>query len=150
MTEHSPDLAAPAPRTKVGELGYAPMDQIHAQFDALLEECKRPDKRDWVVLLAEIDAHMRSHFETEDQWMKETEFPPRDCHIDEHAAVLKSSSEVLALARAGDLFHAEPFVTELARWFPAHADYLDSALAVWMFKRLHGGRPVVLHRNPAS
>jgi hemerythrin len=78
--------------------------------------------------------------------MRETEFPARDCHTDEHAAVMKSVEEVLALARAGDTAQIRPLAKELARWFPGHADYLDSALAHWMFKRSHGGKPVVLRR----
>lgn len=41
------------------------------------------------------------------------------------------------------------FSDELARWFPGHADYLDSALAAWMGERHHGGRPVVLRRGAA-
>ncbi|HVZ46546.1 MAG TPA: hypothetical protein VHA82_22255 [Ramlibacter sp.] len=82
--------------------------------------------------------------------MSETDFPPRDCHIDEHAAVLKSSAEVLELARSGDVRHAPSFVAELARWFPGHADYLDSALAAWMCKRQFGGKPVVFHKPRAE
>jgi hemerythrin len=39
------------------------------------------------------------------------------------------------------------FLQELARWFPGHADYLDSALAAWMCKRQFGGKPVVLQRS---
>jgi hemerythrin len=79
--------------------------------------------------------------------MRETGFPRRDCHIDEHAAVLRSSAEVLALARAGDCRAAPSFVAELARWFPGHADYLDLALAAWLCKRQYGGKRVVVHRR---
>jgi hemerythrin len=82
--------------------------------------------------------------------MRETDFPARDCHIDEHAAVLKSSGEVLALALNGNTSEPRRFVEELARWFPGHATYLDSALAAWMCKRQYGGKPVVLHRQPAA
>ena len=41
------------------------------------------------------------------------------------------------------------FAAELERWFPGHADYLDSALAAWMCKRQFGGKPVVLHARKA-
>jgi len=36
------------------------------------------------------------------------------------------------------------------KWFPGHATHLDSALAQWMFKREHGGKPVVFRRQAAS
>jgi hemerythrin len=142
--KHAPD--APPAADFAAELGYAPMDRIHAEFEALLLRARTARADEWVSLLSEIDAHLRSHFEAEDGWMVETEFPPRDCHMDEHAAVLKSSAEVLELARQGDVGPAPSFVASLADWFPGHAAYLDSALAAWMCKRQFGGRPVVLHR----
>jgi hemerythrin len=142
--KHDPD--APAASQVAPPLGYEPMDTLHVEFDELLTLANSPGEHDWPALLGRIDAHLRQHFEAEDRWMSETDFPPRDCHMDEHAAVLKSSGEVLALAVQGDTSHAKRFVEELARWFPGHADYLDSALAAWMCKRQFGGRPVVLHR----
>lgn len=142
--KHHPD--APAPSTRVAHLGFAAMDRIHDEFDDLLAQAMNVEPSSWVSVLSAIDAHLREHFEAEDRWMTETDFPPRGCHMGEHAAVLQSSREVLAAARAGEFGQAREFVEELVRWFPGHADYLDSALAVWMCKRHFGGRPVVLHR----
>ena len=79
--------------------------------------------------------------------MTETGFPPRQCHIDEHAAVLRSADEVLALAEQGQLGPIRGFAAALVDWFPGHADYLDAALAHWMCKRQHGGKPVVVRRG---
>jgi hemerythrin len=146
--KHDPD--APAAAARAAELGYAPMDDIHAELDELLQRASGPGPHDWVPLLTRIDSHLRSHFEAEDRWMRETDFPPRDCHIDEHAKVLHSSGEVLSLAREGNVAPAPSFIAALADWFPGHADYLDSALAAWMCKRQFGGKPVVLHRGLAA
>lgn len=80
--------------------------------------------------------------------MQGTGFPAADCHIDEHEAVLKSVREVRqALADGTDAELARDLARELVRWFPGHADYLDSALSQWMVKRQHGGAPVVLRRG---
>lgn len=128
-------------------LGFPQMDLIHEELYELLKRSRAPGKIDWLQLLGEIDKHLRSHFSEEDRWMLETEFPSRECHMNEHADVLLSSSQVLELARQGDLRHAAGFVAELSTWFPAHADYLDSALAAWMCKLRYGGKPVVLHRT---
>ncbi|WP_342593214.1 bacteriohemerythrin [Ramlibacter agri] len=148
MNELKHDPQAPAGADRANDLGYAPMDKVHAEFDELLQRAATVQAAaEWPPLLREIDAHLHQHFEAEDRWMRETDFPPRDCHIDEHAAVLKSSGEVLALAEQGNVNPAPSFVAELARWFPGHADYLDSALAAWMCKRTFGGKPVVLHRK---
>jgi len=125
------------------------MDLIHSELDALLRSAREVQfDSEWLEVLEAIDAHLRSHFETEDAWMRETEFPPRECHIDEHSAVLRSSAEVLDLARGGDVGQAPGFTAELESWFPGHASFLDSALAAWMCKLAFGGKPVVLHRRP--
>lgn len=141
------DIAPPAP-TRVSALGHGPMDRIHAEFDELLARASPAFTGNWAQLLGEIDAHLRAHFEAEDLWMRETDFPPRECHMGEHAAVLRSSQEVLALACKGDFRAAPSFLAELARWFPGHADHLDSALAAWLCKRQYGGKPIVIHRTP--
>ncbi|MDQ2765147.1 MAG: hypothetical protein M3Y22_17220 [Pseudomonadota bacterium] len=69
--------------------------------------------------------------------------------MNEHAAVLRSATAVEPLVAAGQPAVGRAFVAELARWFPGHANYLDSALAAWMCKRQFGARPVVLHRGMA-
>ena len=79
--------------------------------------------------------------------MTATGFPGAQCHIDEHAAVLKSVEEVHALVQSGRYDIGRDLAGELARWFPSHADHLDSALAHWMVKRRTGGAPVVVRRN---
>ena len=122
------------------------MDSIHAEFDQLLSQALDGDA-DWLSLLTAVDSHLQDHFTKEDLWMNETQFPARDCHIAEHAAVLRSSSEVLALAREGNFVDARSLIEALADWFPGHADFMDSALAAWMCKRRYGGKPVVLHRE---
>jgi len=57
--------------------------------------------------------------------------------------------QVLDLVAQGNLAIGRDFAAELERWFPGHADYLDSALAAWMCKRQFGGKPVVLHARKA-
>ncbi len=131
-------------------LGHAPMDATHREFVELVGALQRePDER-LPALLAEFEAHARRHFADEDRWMRETDFPPRDCHIDEHAAVLRSVEQVRALAAAGDLSEVRRLADALAGWFPGHADWLDSALAHWLCKRAYGGKPVVVRRDLAG
>ena len=69
---------------------------------------------------------------------------------DEHAAVMRSVAEVRERVAQGDIAVGRSLAQELARWFPGHADYLDSALAAWMCKRQFGGKPVVLQRKKAA
>lgn len=133
-------------------LGYQPMDAVHEEFyDVTLGLLACTDETAAAALQAFAE-HAQSHFDQEDEWMRSTAFPPRDCHIDEHAAVLKSVHEVTAQVASGeagaDLVHS--LGRELFAWFPGHADYLDSALAAWMTKQTMGGKPIVIRRNAAS
>lgn len=64
----------------------------------------------------------------------------------EHAAVLASIRGVRGRVTSGETEIARRLAHELAAWFPAHADYLDSALAQWMVKHQFGGAPIVLRR----
>ncbi len=79
--------------------------------------------------------------------MRSTDFPALQCHADEHDAVMKSVREVQAVVAQGNCGEARSLARALADWFPGHADYMDSALAQWMSKKLFGGAPVVLRRN---
>jgi hemerythrin-like metal-binding protein len=129
-------------------LGHGPIDATHREFVALVGALQSaPDER-LGALLDALDAHARRHFGDEDRWMRETDFPPRDCHIDEHAAVLRSIGEVREhVAATGDPSEARRLADALAGWFPGHADWLDSALAHWLCKRAYGGKPVIVRRD---
>lgn len=126
------------------DLGYGPMDAIHHEFDHLMAKTQQGSNDKLLQHLEQLAIHLRRHFGAENDWMNNTGFPARDCHLDEHGAVLKSLDEVLPLVAAGDHAVGRRFATELAHWFPGHADYLDSALAHWMCKQQYGGKPVVL------
>lgn len=131
-------------------LGFAPMDDLHREFVELVAAVQGASDADLVRSLDALAAHLSAHFEEENRWMRETEFPPRDCHIDEHNAVLASMTQVRALVAQGDLANGRRLAQALADWFPGHADYLDSALSHWMFKRRFGGKPVVIRREAAG
>jgi hemerythrin len=128
-------------------LGYRPMDAVHQEFVDCVSALQRAGDAQLPAALAALELHAVAHFSDEDRWMVETDFPARECHINEHAAVLKSVREVRALLEQGNTQVCRRLGLELARWFPGHADYLDSALAHWMCKQRLGGKPVVVRRD---
>lgn len=128
-------------------LGYAPMDHVHEDFVQCVVALREASDAALPAALAALRAHALDHFGQEDRWMVETEFPARECHINEHAAVLQSIDEVQALLAQGNTQICRRLTEELSQWFPGHADYLDSALAHWMCKQRLGGKPVVLRRH---
>jgi hemerythrin-like metal-binding protein len=131
-------------------LGFDPIDEVHEEFVDVVHRLLHSKDEDLLAHLDEFAVHAKSHFETEDQWMRDTEFPPAQCHIDEHAAVMLSLLEVRQRVVLGDFEVGRSFTRELVKWFPGHATHLDSALAQWMFKREHGGKPVVFRRQASS
>ena len=141
-----PSPAAPLTWNDTLLLGDPEMDAVHEEFVALIARLTTAAAPEVADALAALEAHAISHFGMEDTWMRETDFPPRQCHTDEHAAVLLSIAGVRERVADGDVSTAYGLAQALADWFPAHADYLDSALAHWMCKRRWGGKPVVLRR----
>ena len=75
------------------------------------------------------------------------EFPARECHMDEHAKVLLSVMQVKQRLLEGDFDICRRLADELARWFPGHADYLDSALSHWLCSKKFGAKPLVFRRH---
>ncbi|RJF95088.1 bacteriohemerythrin [Noviherbaspirillum saxi] len=128
-------------------LGYAPMDQIHEEFVQLVARLQGARDDELHELLSAMEGHLQAHFGEENAWMRESEFPPRDCHIEQHDAVLKSVHEVQELLAQGNTRICRALVQALADWFPSHATHLDSALAHWMCKRRLGAKPVVFRRS---
>lgn len=125
-------------------LGHSDMDDTHREFvtcvDALL---KAPDAGQGEALDA-FSVHVRGHFAEEDRWMRETGYGNAGCHLDDHAAVLKSLDEVLAALAAGRHDVVRAFAHALAGWFPEHASVMDQGLARWLVQRRLGGSPVLI------
>lgn len=131
-------------------IGYGPMDATHREFVDLVGALLAVSDDALADRLDAFADHAERHFNEERDWMLTTSFPAAQCHMDEHDAVLKSVHEVRALVAGGG--HADTcraLARELARWFPAHVDYMDAALGQWMAKRRMGGVPVVLRRGSA-
>lgn len=128
-------------------LGYGAMDETHREFVTIVNALMQCEDAAVEGHLEAFARHAEAHFAEEDGWMEKSGFPPRDCHIEEHAAVLNSVTQVLEVVRKGDTAEGRRLAAALADWFPGHAFHLDSALAQWMVKQSHGGKPVVIRRN---
>lgn len=132
-------------------MGFGPMDNTHEEFVHCVNAVLQASDDNMLAAMQELARHTEEHFAAEDEWMTSTEFPARECHMNEHAAVLRSVHEVLDLVeKQGRYDIARDLAGELAKWFPGHTDYLDSALSHWMCKQAMGGKPVVLRRDIQS
>lgn len=131
-------------------VGYSPLDRIHQAFVDALAAMQVATDAALAPQLAALAGVARRQFSQEDRWMNDSGFPPRECHVQEHASVMESFALVTERVEAGDLDEGRRFAGALADWFPKHVAHLDSALAHWMFKLEFSGKPVVLRRGAAG
>jgi hemerythrin len=130
------------------KLGYAPMDDVHEEFIAIVSAMMTCAEEALLPHLRQFQAHSRDHFDQEQHWMRVSGFPAAECHIAEHDAVMQSVDEVLdSVLKGGPSAEIRRLAHALAQWFPAHADYLDAALAQWLVKQATQGAPVVFRRK---
>jgi hemerythrin len=79
--------------------------------------------------------------------MRETAYGSAGCHIDEHAAVLRSLDEVRTMLADGRTEVVRSFARALVDWFPEHVRVMDQGLARWLVQRKLGASPVVIRRR---
>lgn len=131
-------------------VGHSIMDDTHREFVECVTRLLQAPDDELLPALDAFAAHARAHFGEEDEWMRSSNFPPGDCHIDEHAKVLASVDAVREALLQGDVALCRELALALQDWFPGHVQHLDSSLAAWLVQRSHGGRPLVLRRKSAG
>ena len=114
------------------KLDYAPMDDIHREFVALLSRVQTCDDGQLLACWQAVLVHTEHHFAREDQWMRKTRFSGAENHLLQHRVVLNVMREGLAMGRAGELAPLRDMSSELASWFAKHTQSLDAALALHM------------------
>jgi hemerythrin len=113
------------------EVGFEPMDELHAQFRDLLVALAGPGGDTGELLLA-LHEHLLRHCAVEEQWMTDSDFPSCACHRQEHEMLLEAVAEVRRRFDCGDLQVVQRLAEELPRWFEIHANTMDAALAFHM------------------
>jgi hemerythrin-like metal-binding protein len=131
-------------------LGDPKLDSDHGELDRLIEQLAAAPPERAVETLRALQRHATEHFNMEDQDLHDMKDGNATCHIDEHAAVLKSLEEVCvhvapdpASARSRDMLVR--LVAELRRWLPVHVLEMDAAVASSRTRKRLGGAPIVLN-----
>lgn len=113
-------------------LGYAPIDALHAEFDACVVALTDAPAERLRAALGALRVHLLRHFGDEQRWMRESEFPAFDCHKREHDKVLDVLAEVERRFAGGDEEVVRRLAAELPQWFAIHASTMDAALVAWL------------------
>ncbi|UUZ77536.1 hemerythrin family protein [Polaromonas sp. P1(28)-13] len=138
-------------------LGDALLDREHADLFRLVGTLLDASSNEATAALDRLRTEMREHFGREDADLRRLGGNNAACHLDEHAAVLKSLDEVHLIL--GDT--ATPPATaqrlvaslslELLHWLPEHVSEMDANLAAVRSKSRFGGVPVtMLRRRPVE
>jgi len=132
-------------------LGNTAIDDTHREFVDCVDALLTASDEEMPAALERFIAHAEDHFNQENAWLAAEDFPGGGgCHIDEHGKVMSSAHDVRKKVAEGNLDIAREFARALMDWFPGHADYMDSALATWLVKQTHNGRPLVFRRKEKS
>lgn len=106
------------------------MDDTHREFVDLLAAVDRADDAQLLSTWHALVEHTDHHFAQEDAWMASTRFASCNCHSMQHRVVLQVMREGVVKAQQGDLQVLRVMASELALWFPQHAQSMDAALAL--------------------
>lgn len=130
-------------------LGDPVLDQEHAELQRLIEALRNAPASEWIAALDALKLHAAKHFALEDGELRRLGGANATCHLDEHAAVLRSLDEVREV-----LAQPEPppdmiprLVTELMRWLPEHVLEMDAGIASVRTKERFGGSPIQITRR---
>ena len=113
---------------------YLPMDETHKEFVTLCAALSENKPETYLNRLDTLISHSVAHFEQENQWMEENNFPPAGCHRREHDAVLEVMTEVRRRFALGEADLGQRLAEEMPLSFEHHVDTMDNLLAQFMLK----------------
>jgi hemerythrin len=130
-------------------LGDPVLDREHADLQRLIDAFRQAPPAEALAALDALRAHAAIHFGQEDGDLRRLGGANATCHLDEHAAVLRSLDEVRAVLERprppADL--TARLATELTRWLPEHVQAMDASIASVRTRERFGGAPVLITRR---
>lgn len=138
-------------------LGDVLLDREHAELFRLVVALLDASSNEANMALNKLRTEMREHFGREDADLRRLGGNNAACHLDEHAAVLKSLDEVYFIlddtatppATAKRLLAS--LALELMHWLPEHVSQMDANLAAVRSKSRFGGVPIsIVQRKPVE
>lgn len=108
-------------------LGLGKMDKTHEEFVSHYNAVVEAAPEQFLARLDDFIAHTEVHFDQENRWMEQVDFP--GCHRAEHDRVLVVMRDVRQRIERGDAFLGKRLMEELPAWFDNHVSGMDAALA---------------------
>ncbi len=114
-------------------LGISRLDEQHRRLIAMLNTtydcCLDDDWEDSVErTVEELDVYARSHFSAEEQLMKNSDYPARQMHVEEHDLFIRQVAQLRQDLFDGNGLLAMEMLTFLGTWLVAHILDADGKL----------------------
>ncbi|GAB3497304.1 hypothetical protein GCM10027399_21190 [Curvibacter fontanus] len=136
------------------KLGDESLDRDHDLLHELIGRLRDAPPDGLVPALDALRASASQHFAAEDENLRAMQDGNAQCHLDEHANVLKSFDEVREVL-VGDGHPPEvkqrlvqSLTVQLLEWLPRHVREMDAGVATWRSRQRFGGAPVQISRHP--
>jgi hemerythrin len=110
-------------------VGFKPIDDLHREFQAILDALNDPAEAEFGEDLLALHEHLLRHCSTEEQFMLQENYPHYERHKRAHEYLLESVAEARRRSDANDISGVKRFSKELMSWFAIHAQTEDAELA---------------------
>jgi hemerythrin len=110
-------------------VGFKPIDDLHREFQAILDALNDPAEAEFGEDLLALHEHLLRHCSTEEQFMLQENYPHYERHKRAHEYLLESVAEARRRSDANDIAGVKRFSKELMSWFAIHAQTEDAELA---------------------
>jgi len=118
-------------------VGFKPIDDLHREFQDILDALTDPTEADFGKDLLGLHKHLLRHCAIEEEFMRQEDYPHIDRHRLEHQHLLESVSDARRRFDGDDVDGTRRFCFDLLDWFRIHAQTEDAQLAAFL-----EGRPV--------
>jgi hemerythrin len=113
-------------------VGFKPIDDLHREFEAILEALNDPAEADYGTHLLALHEHLLRHCATEESFMLQENYSHYARHKRAHEHLLDSVSDVRRKLDAGDVESVRRYAADLMNWFAIHAESEDAELAAFL------------------
>jgi len=113
-------------------VGFKPIDDLHREFQDILEALLDPAEADFGKDLLGLHEHLLRHCATEEEFMRQEDYPHAHRHARAHAILLESVSDARRRFDGGDIEGTRQYCEDLLCWFAIHAQTEDAELAAYL------------------
>jgi hemerythrin-like metal-binding protein len=113
-------------------VGFKPIDDLHREFQNIVDALVDPAEADYGEHLLALHEHMLRHTALEEQYMLQENYPHYGVHKREHDRFVERLADMRRRFDAGDTESVRHYANELMGWFAAHAQNHDAALAAYL------------------